>query len=232
MYYITDNMIGGYFPFFMTNEELGTAGFVYQIGSPSYNKQTLKPYISLFKVCDMILDKEGKSVSKDNDLLVAILDEQYKESLKDEEGTIDRSKVNFTSCVKRMVDIKGTRVIPNQMRDGFPLVEINCVDTSIQANLLVNIRNSLRWKKYRIKVGNTVDVLWSHTKFAVFEICGDADSFWLKPVGLYKNTDIMMRDNLYEEGCMPEFEDRRYEKKLPEFLNGIRSLEHGFVSRQ
>lgn len=231
MYYLEDNMIGGCFPFFMTNEELGTSGFVYQIGSPSYNRQTLRPYISMFKVCDTVTEREDKSAPRDNDILVAILDEQYKESLRDEEGNIDRSKVNFPSCVKRMVDIKGTRVIPNQMRDGFPLIEINTVDTTIQANLLVNLRNSLRWKKYSIKVGNKVDVLWSHTKYAVFEICGDSDNFWLKPVGIYKNTDILMKDNLYEEGCMPEFEDRRYEKRVSDLLNGIKSLEHGFVGR-
>lgn len=231
MYYLEDNMIGGCFPFFMTNEELGTSGFVYQIGSPSYNRQTLRPYISMFKVCDMVAEREDKSAPRDNDILVAILDEQYKESLRDEEGNIDRSKVNFPSCVKRMVDIKGTRVIPNQMKDGFPLIEINTVDTTIQANLLVNLRNSLRWKKYSIKVGNKVDVLWSHTKYAVFEICGDSDNFWLKPVGIYKNTDILMKDNLYEDGCMPEFEDRRYEKRVSDLLNGIKSLEHGFVGR-
>ena len=232
MYYLENNMIGGIYPFFMTNENLGESGYLYQVGTPSYNRQTLRPYISLFKVCDMVTEKEDKSSSKDTDVLVSILDEQYKESLKDSEGVIDRSKINFPSCVKRMVDIKGTRVIPNQMRDGFPLVEINCLDLSIQANLITNIRNSIRWKKYRIKVGNLVDVLWTKTKYAVFEICGDNNNFWLKPVGLYKNTDILMKENLYTEGCMPEFEDRRYEKKLPDFLGGIRSLEHGFVNRQ
>lgn len=228
MYNLTDNMIGGRFPFFMTNEELGTEGFIYQIGSPSYNKQTLKPYITMFRVCDLV----GEKVTpKDNDILVAVLDEQYKESLKNDDGVIDRSKINFASCVKRMVDVKGTRVIPNQAKDGFPLIEIDCSDTTIQANLIVNIRNNIRWKRYKIRVGNKVDVLWSHTKFAVFEICGDNSNFWLKPVGLYKNTDILMKENLYTEGCMPEFEDRKYEKKLPDLLNGIRSLEHGFVSR-
>ena len=40
-----------------------------------------------------------------------------------------------------------------------------------------------------------------------------------------------MKENLYTEGCMPEFEDRKYDKRLPDLLNGIRSLEHGFVSR-
>lgn len=228
MYYIENNMIGGKYPFFMTNEELGTCGFIYQLGSPSYNRQTLKPYITLFRVCDLVDDKANP---KDNDILVAILDEQYKESLKDGDGNIDRSKINFPSCVKRMVDVKGTRVIPNQSKDGFPLVEINCIDTTIQANLLVNLRSNLRWKKYRIRVGNKVDVLWSHNKFAVFEICGDNNNFWLKPVGLYKNTDILLKDNLYTEGCLVGFEDRKYEKKLPDLLNGIKSLEHGFVTR-
>ena len=113
-------MIGKTFPFFMSNKNLGDAGYVYQVSSPSYNKMTFRPYITLTKVCDRTFSERGeKIVSRENDVLFATLDDQYKESLKDESGVIDRSKVNWVGQVKRLINSRGTRVIQNSQRDGF-----------------------------------------------------------------------------------------------------------------
>ena len=231
MYNLTDNMIGGYYPFFMTNEELGDAGYVYQITTPSYNKTTLKPYISLAKVCDKTFSVKGeKVISRDNDILFYGLEEQYRESLKDENGIIDRSKINWVGQVRRAVDIKGARVIPNIQKDGFPLIEITGLDLDIQKNLILNLRSNFRWKRYKIKAGNKIDVLWTKTTFMVFDICeGEDDSYRLVPCGLYKTTDISLKNNLLPKNFT--FESQRYSKKVSDFLTGIKHLEERFYER-
>ena len=231
MYNLQDNMIGGYYPFFMTNEELGDTGYVYQITTPSYNKTTLRPYISLTKVCDKTFPAKGeKIISRDNDILFYGLEEQYRESLKDEHGVVDRSKINWVGQVRRAVDIKGARVIPNIQKDGFPLIEITGTDLDIQKNLILNLRNNFRWKRYKIKEGNKIDVLWTKTTFMVFDIReGDDDSYRLVPCGLYRTTDISLTNNLLPENFT--FESQRYSKKASEFLIGIKRLEERFLDR-
>lgn len=227
-------MIGGYYPFFMTNEELGDTGYVYQISSPNYNKVSLRPYITMNKVCDRTFSEKGeKIVSRENDVLFAALDDKYREMLKDEEGNIDRSKVNWVGQVKRLIDAKGTRVLQNTQRDGFPLIEITGYDTYIQKNLIVNLRSDIRWRKYNFAVGKKVDLLYAKGLIAVFELTdADPDNYGLKPVGLYKTTDITLKDNLLAGTCLETAEIKTYSKRIPELLSELRKYESKFYDRR
>ena len=233
MYNLTDNMIGGYYPFFMTNEELGDTGYVYQLITPSYNKATLRPYITLTKVCDKTFAPKGeKIISRDNDVLFYGIDDQYKESLKNEDGNIDRTKINWVGQVRRAIDVKGARVIPNSQKDGFPLIEITGYDTDIQKNLILSLRSNFRWRRYKIKPGNKIDVLWTRTTFMVFEICAGSEGYYLKPCGLYKNEDLSLRHNLLPDNFGETFESGEYPKKISDFLAKIKYIESGFTDRE
>ena len=231
MYNLIDNMIGGYYPLFMGNEELGDAGYVYQLTTPSYSKTTLKPYISMTKVCDYVPSKTGeKTVSMDNDILFNIMDEPYRNTFKDDKGNIDRSKINWAGQVRRLIDAKAVKIIPNIQRGGFPLIEISGTDLDVQKSLILNLRAALKWRKYKISAGKKIDILWTRTKYAVFEIVGDGDFYSLKPVGMYANSDIRMKNDLTGDYVFEPLE--RFSKKVPEFLSGIKELEAGFITRR
>ena len=62
--------------------------------------------------------------------------------------------------------------------------------------LLVNLRDTLRWKNYRFYPNRFIDILWTPTEFVVFKICGDKDYMWLEPSAAYKNTDVMLQEPL------------------------------------
>lgn len=229
MYSLENNLIGGYYPFFTTNTNLEDGGYVYQTMSPTYNKTTLKPYFSMTKVCDRTFAPKGeKIVSRDVDVIYNTLDEQYIESLKNEEGVIDRSRINWVAQVKKLVGIKGTRVLPLQPRESFPMVEINGYDIDIQKNLILNLRYMVKWRKYRIKPGEKVDILWTKNQFLVCGICSHpSGGFQLEPIGLYMNNDIAMKDNLLRPGLIDvaSEEDLVLPKRVQDFLEGIKSIE-------
>ena len=225
-------MIGKAFPFFMSNKNLGDAGYVYQVSSPSYNKMTFRPYITLTKVCDRTFSEKGeKIVSRENDVLFATLDDQYKESLKDESGVIDRSKVNWVGQVKRLINSRGTRVIQNSQRNGFPLVEITTVDLDIQKNLILNLRNNFRWRRYKFGEGECVDILYTPDTFAVYKLEESEDKYSLKPVGLYKNTDVALKNNLISGTVLETSEPVLVSKKIPDLMATLRDLESSFYDR-
>ncbi len=214
-------LIGNYYPFFTTNNSLGESGYVFQAGSPGYNKKTLKPYMTLAKVTEKT-DKKGES--EETDVIYATFPEEFKDGLKNEKGVVDKKKINYEEQVRRLIGGSTTRVVPNEVPGKFPMFELNSSDNSAQVNLIVNLRNNLRWKTQRISKGQKIDVLWTKTQFAVFEIDGDADNFWLKPVGLYKNTDISLVHNLLESE-LPGFTEEKYSRKIGVFLNMVKQLE-------
>ena len=66
--------------------------------------------------------------------------------------------------------------------------------------------------------------------FMVFDICeGEDDSYRLVPCGLYKTTDISLKNNLLPKNFT--FESQRYSKKVSDFLTGIKHLEERFYER-
>ena len=112
----------------------------------------------------------------------------------------------------------------------FPLFELNSYDNTAQINLIVNLRNNLRWKTQRISKGQKLDLLWTKTQFIVVEIDGDNDNFWLKPIGLYKNNDLCLVHNLLGDE-LPGWTEEKYGRKIGVFLNSLKELERKSFER-
>ena len=64
----------------------------------------------------------------------------------------------------------------------------------------------------------------------MFEIDGDNENYWLKPVGLYKNNDLMLMRNFFT-GELPGFTEEKYARKIGIFLGKIRDLEFASFTR-
>jgi len=223
----SSSLLGRYFPFFTTNTELGDSGYIFQVTTPGYNKKTLKPYISLSKVAERT---NRKGESDETDVIYLTFPEEFKDGLKNDKGIVDRKKIVWEEQVKRLTG-PTTKVVPSETYGKFPLIEYNgSHDTQSQVNLIVNLRNNLRWKTQRISKGNKIDVLWTKNQFAVFEIDGDNESYWLKPIGLYKNNDLMLTKNLLQVE-LPGFVEEKYARKIGIFLGKIRDLEFASFSR-
>ena len=206
----SSTLLGRYFPFFTTNTELGDSGYIFQITTPGYNKKSLKPYISLSKVAERT---NRKNESDETDVIYLTFPEEFKDSLKNDKGIVDKKKIVWEEQVKRLVG-SSVKVVPSEEPGKFPMIEYSGgYDNQAQVNLIVNLRNNLRWKTQRISKGNKIDVLWTKDKFAVFEIDGDNEFYWLKPVGLYKNNDLMLMRNLFQ-GELPGFVEEKYARKI------------------
>ena len=222
------SLIGLYYPFFTTNNNLGDSGFIFQVTTPSYNKKTLKPYLSLTKVAEKTDRKGGEC--DETDLIYITFPEEFKEGLKNEKGKVDRKKINWEEQVKRLIGPVNTKIVPNKDSRMFPLFELNSYDNTAQINLIVNLRNNLRWKTQRISKGQKLDLLWTKTQFIVVEIDGDNDNFWLKPIGLYKNNDLCLVHNLLGDE-LPGWTEEKYGRKIGVFLNSLKELERKSFER-
>ena len=214
-------LIGNYYPFFTTNNSLGDSGYIYLVCSPSYNKKTLKPYLTIAKVTEKT-DRKGES--EETEIIYATFPEEFKDGLKNDKGVVEKKKINWEEQVRRLIGIPTVKVVSPDAQGKFPMIELNPSDNSAQINLITNLRNNLRWKTQRIAKGHKIDILWTKTQFAVFEIDGDNDNFWLKPVGLYKNNDVALVHNLLS-GELPGFNAEKYSRKIGVFLNSIKQLE-------
>lgn len=223
-----NSLIGLYYPFFTTNNSLGDSGFIFQVTTPGYNKKTLKPYLSLSKVAEKTDRKGGEC--DETDLIYITFPEEFKEGLKNEKGKVDRKKINWEEQVKRLIGPVNTKIVPNKDSRLFPLFELNSYDNTAQINLIVNLRNNLRWKTQKISKGQKLDLLWTKTQFIVVEIDGDNDNFWLKPVGLYKNNDLSLIHNLLGDE-LPGWTEEKYGRKIGVFLNSLKELERKSFDR-
>lgn len=223
-----NSLIGLYYPFFTTNNNLGDSGFIFQVTTPGYNKKTLKPYLSLSKVAEKTDRKGGEC--DETDLIYITFPEEFKEGLKNEKGKVDRKKINWEEQVKRLIGPVNTKIVPNKDSRLFPLFELNSYDNTAQINLIVNLRNNLRWKTQKISKGQKLDLLWTKTQFIVVEIDGDNDNFWLKPVGLYKNNDLSLVHNLLGDE-LPGWTEEKYGRKIGVFLNSLKELERKSFDR-
>lgn len=175
-YCLINSMIGNYYPFFLSNADLKDSFYLYRIVSPSLSDECV-PYLTLEKVGEK---NKNDQPSKDIDVIAQIFN----------------SKKNVESkAVDYLVDLlkKEQQPVIEKNGDKFPLIEMG-MSNSIQKSVVVGLRDTLRWKFYRFYPGRFVDILWTPTKFVVFQIKGDDDKLWLEPVGMYRNIDVSLQN--------------------------------------
>lgn len=177
---LSGNMLGMTYPFFLNNGNLNVAHYLYQIVSPGLSPDGI-PQITLDKISEKTKNDPSESTS---DILTVCIG--HKAS--------DDEMVNYLEGIfKRSYPAVFADVYGN---DGeFPLIDME-EGLGIQKNLIVGLRDSLRWKNYRFYGGRYIDVLWTPTEFIVFKICDDEKYLWLEPVSVHKNSDISLTNPL------------------------------------
>lgn len=205
------NYLGRRYTFYLSNYDLPNDSFYhYQVYSPGTTTD-LEPLFSLKKLGERV--KSGiQGFDQDRDLMSFVLGGN-------KEG-LERKGEEWIKNVLRAEDIpvtfEGTRFPDILMTEG----------KSAQKGLICGIRDSIRWKNYRFFQGRKVDVLWTTDEFVVFEFKGDDKYVWLEPVGVYKNTDYLMKNpieaNLKNINC----DSFKWEKgKTSEINQAIRKIE-------
>lgn len=182
-----NNYLGNYYPFFLNNYNLTDQHYLYQLYSPGINENQ-NPYISMIKVSE----KTHYGIyGKETDILRLCID-------KPKEGE-DSTKQTPIEYLESMFKNLGVEIKAGGSKK-FPMIEIKETleheSLEIPRTLIVNLRDSLRWKFYRFYKDRYIDILWTPTDFALYQIKIDDENLFLEPVGLYENRDVMMQDKL------------------------------------
>ena len=181
-----NNHLGNYYPFFFNNYNLTDQHYLYQLYSPGLS-ENMNPYLSMTKVSEKTI---YGIYGKETDILKACIE-------KPKEGEQKQTSIEYLESLfgKNL----GIIVKPGNNK-RFPMIEIKETpeheSLEIPRTLIVSLRDSLRWKFYRFYKDRFVDILWTPTEFALFQIKIDDENLVLEPKGLYENRDVMMESPL------------------------------------
>lgn len=210
---INNSLIGNYYPMYLGNEGEKVSCYLYQVVSPALTDD-LKPIISLQKVGE--ITKKGDFQAKSNYEMMSCDVLAYLNG-KSKDGVLDY----FKDLVNNKVTVvdRGESEFP-----GF-IMEDN--DPSAQKELIINMRDAIRWKYYKFAPGSEVDVLWTQNKYAmcVVEEGEEKDSVRLVPKALYDVRDI---SKVYPIPC--DFQDYTPEEfsgkyRVSELNRAIKKIE-------
>lgn len=199
-------MLGKYYPFFLNSRDLST-WYLYRISSTGMS-DGFYPMVSLLKVGEKTgpKDFQVRDINKSGMCSVDII------------STIIGKKDSNDEAIKffREQIIEGIEGSHNQQlkkfdpevvqgKFEFPSWEIDPYsDNYLTKLVIIELRDKLRWSKFKFYPGNFIDILVSPTQFGVLEIMGDKDSIWLEPRGLYFNSDPGMSEKLGGEFNYPK----------------------------
>ena len=117
----------------------------------------------------------------------------------------------------------------------FPAIEYGDSINNIRT-LISSIRDTLRWRNYKLLPGNVVDVLWTTREFLICEICEDDKLVWLEPRALYSNIDTNLSRPFTKVDLSTinlEFEPLKKEDlKQSEISRQIKNIEWSSFSRR
>lgn len=228
------NMIGNIYPFYINNSTMSEY-YVYQITSPSLSDELI-PYITFDKIGEKVpgsyVELELANINSKNlysDSVKRCL--KYKFTSGDIFKYCNRKVKNIEEAGYSFVyeSLKTEPQVPEIKKNGenFPLIEMQN-GTVLQKKVLIALRNSLRWIKYNFNPGNFIDILWTPKTFIKFEICGDENEIYIKPVNAYKLTDFDMKNPLSININSINYPKNKWTKeqiKSGEFNSDIRQLE-------
>ena len=180
-----NNHLGNYYPFYLNNYNLTDQHYLYQLYSPGMSED-MNPYLSMTKVSE----KTHYGIyGKETDILKLCIE-------RPKEGETKITPLEYLKDMFKNFDIE----VKAGAAKKFPVIEIKETpeheSLEIARNLIVNLRDSLRWKFYRFYKDRYVDILWTPTDFALYQIKIDNENLSLEPRGLYENRDVMMQDPL------------------------------------
>lgn len=188
-------MMGRYYTFFLNNKDLST-WYLYRIFSPCASEVDY-PMVSLTKVGErtgqrdfQVKEKDSKKGCnmKSKDLISTILGKETTAST-DYTGFFQNQVVNGIEGSHNPTLKKFPPEIIME-GDNMPAWEIMPGTENYLTKLaIIELRDKLRWSRYKFIPGNFIDLMVTPSKFGILEIMGDKDEIWLEPRGLYSNTD-------------------------------------------
>lgn len=185
---INDTMIGRNYTLYLENSGMENF-YLYQIQSPKVNDD-LRVLLTLEKI--------GERTEKGSGDFCILSPNSGMQSV-DVLATILKSKTDIRNRSKELVGNlissggkRGKSSSINLYDNGksnFPMWEATFSGTSTKT-LIINLRDSLRWVKYKFTDGNFIDVLWTPTQHVLFKIKEEDQTLFIEPVGLFDNMDI------------------------------------------
>lgn len=191
---IEGSMLGYNCPFFLNNANLSNAYYQYVIYSPAVDED-LNPYVSMTKINEKT---KSDPSGNDGDILAVIL------------GSKKNLEEDGLNLVADLLKKEFATVTGNGKE--FPWIEMK-EGLGIQKTLITSLRSSLKWKNYRFIPGRFIDILWTPTEFVVFKICGNDNEFWFEPIGVYKTTDLELKNPLDIDLSKLNYPKEKFSKK-------------------
>lgn len=227
---VKNTMLGRTYTFFLNCRDLSSAWYLYQIDSTGIS-ESFFPMMTLKKIGEktgprdfQVRDGKKRTNMFSSDIIATILGSRDK---------IEKTSVEFFR--KQIVGgLEGSynpylKKYPPDIEDPkdqeMPSWEIVPGSENYLTKLIIiELRDKLRWNRYRFFPGNYIDILVSPTKFGVLEIMGDREHIWLEPRGLYSNLDPNMTNPLKGTFMYPQnkFEG---ENKASDLNRAIRKTE-------
>lgn len=169
------------FTFFMTNEFGVKNYYMYKLVSPALSPDFI-PYCSLRKVSERTT--AGTATGADIDLLQELRGD------KERKKTIE----NAQTYLERLLERDKPIIDQPKTENEIPYIEMENIQTV--RNMIITLRDAVRWKKYRFQPGKFIDILWTQNTYLIAKIMGDEKEIWLEPVAIYRNDDPEMTNEI------------------------------------
>lgn len=192
------NLIGRQIPFYLNNINLGEQYYLYQICSPSYN-ENLDPYVAITKISEKTTRPEAP-VGKDTDILAVCI------------GNRRIGKEKGVEFLNDLLKKENPNVVAAEADGAFPMIVLT--GSNLVKNLVISLRHANRVKNYRFWGGRYIDVLYTPTEFITLKICENKSQLWFEPAGVYRISDIGMRNPLPIDLSSLEYDKTKFEKSL------------------
>ena len=183
--------LGNVYPFFLNNTDLGSY-YLYQLVSPGVDKH-IDPMLTLKKIAEKTVGNDFHASEKnmfDTDLLSTILRSKKGVCKKGVKFIVQglTSNLKDGKMYRERID-EGENLVMET--NGFPWF---AMDPDIERSVIINLRDSLRWSRYKFRPGSYVDILTKPQEFVMCKIIGDDKKIQLKPMSTYECGDIELKN--------------------------------------
>lgn len=231
-----NTMIGRIYPFFLDCRNLSSTWYLYQVVSPGISED-MCPMITLKKIGERVGPKNFQT--KENSKRTNMFSSDIISTILGKREMIEKTAPEFL----RKQIIEGIDGSYNPFLKKYP-PEISMKEQEMPAweivpgsdnyltkLVVIELRDKLRWNRYRFSPGNYIDLLISPTKFGVLEIMGTKESIWLEPRGIYLLDDPNLTNPLQGTFNYPQ-EKFEGESKASTLNRVLRKLEWKSFSAQ
>ena len=201
-----NTMIGRYYTFFLGNKDFSKSWYLYQVASTGLSEDWMYPMVTLAKVGERTGQKDfsaSKESMMGSDIISTIIGNR--DGIENvAPGFIEKQIFNgiegsYSPILKKYPPEVHSRGLE------LPSWEIVAGTENYATKLvIIELRDKLRWKRYKFIPGNFIDLIITPTKFGLLEIKGDKENLWLEPRGVYQMDDTNLRKGVNKEFAFPD----------------------------